>query len=158
MISKSRCLGVSISRKERDMSVLEGFFLENLDLGFVEVEIDLGLGIERIEVNVSIPHFSLSPSLPQRTSISSNCLTLCLPSLFSITPTNFSTASASVFLVAFASTDATDGKGAGGTAVRASLINHANSCSSSTFNHIDPSRARCFTVPPCPSVPPSVFR
>lgn len=142
------------------MSVLEGFFLENLDLGFVEVGIDLGLGIERIEVNASIPHFSLSPSLQQRTSISSNCLTLCLPSLFSITLTISSTASASAFLVAFAfaSTAATDGKGAGGTAVRTSLINHANSCSSSTSNHIDPSRARCFTISPCPSVPRSVFR
>lgn len=142
------------------MSVLEGFFLENLDLDFVEVETNLGLGIERIEVNASIPHFSLSPSLPQRTSISSNCLTLCLPSLFSIILTISSTACASAFLVAFAfaSTAATDGKGAGGTAVRASLINHANSCSSSTSNHIDPSRARYFTVSPCPSVSLSIFR
>lgn len=142
------------------MSVLEGFFLENLDLDFVEVEINLGLGIERIEVNGSIPHCSLSPSLPQRTSISSNCLTFCLPSLFSIILTISSTASASAFLVAFAfaSTAATDGKGAGRTAVSASLINHANSCSSSTSNHIDPSRARCFTVSPCPSVSRSIFR
>lgn len=157
---KSRRLGVSISRKEAVMSVFGGFFLENLDLGLDLVEEDLGLGIERIEVNASIPHFSLSPSLPQRTSISSNCFILCLSSFLSINLTIPSTgfASASPFALTFASTAATEGKGAGGTAARASPINHANSCSSSTSNHIDPSGARCLTVSPCPMVSRSDFR
>lgn len=51
------CLGVFILRKEVDMLIFEGFFLENLDLGLGLVEVDLGLGIERIEVNVFIFYF-----------------------------------------------------------------------------------------------------
>lgn len=149
---KSWRLGVSISRKEVDMSVFEGSFLENLDLGLGLAEVDLGLGIERIEVNASIPHFAHSSSLPQRTSISSICFTLCLSSLLCLALTISSTAFASGSPFAFALTAATDGKGAGGTAATTSLINHANSCSSSTSNHVDPSSARCLTVSPCPMV------